>query len=356
MRIILLIDMDYFFVACEELKDPSLKDKPAAVTTGSDREGSKGVIMTCNYPARKFGIHSGMGANQALALYPELMLLKEDFKFYEEKSAEVASLLKKHSGLVEQVSIDESFVDVSDKASTFEEGVEYAKSIKDDINKATGLPCSIGIGPNKLMAKMACDAAKPDGIKLVKQEEARDFLANLPVGKLYGIGSKTADKLATMGITSVKQLSQANKMQLMDMFGTFGLDMYNCANGVDDSEVVSEYETKSIGREKTLRRDSADSNDIIPVLKALSQEVFGEAKSQGYSFKVVTLKMRYPDFSERIKSKTMKMSDSPAEIEKVATELFSKYRDKGAKLRKVGVRISGLVKSRSQRNMSDFFA
>ena len=354
MRFILLIDMDYFFVACEELKDPSLKDKPAAVTTGSDREGSKGVIMTCNYPARKFGVRSGISANQALGMCKDLVLLKEDFKFYEEKSAQVASIIRKYSNLAEQVSIDESFVDISDKVSTYEQGVKYAEAIKRDIRSLSGLPCSIGIGPNKLIAKMACDAAKPDGIRLVRQEEAKSFLSEMPVGNLYGVGRKTVDKLAGLGIATVKDLTSANKMKLMDKFGVFGLEMHNYANGIDNDEVVSEYETKSISRESTLKKDTGDDKDILPVLRALSREVFEEAKRQSYSFKVVTLKMRYPDFSEHLKSKTLKMSGSETDISRAAEELFAKYHSKEAKLRKIGVRISCLVKSKSQRSMSDF--
>ncbi len=355
MRMILLIDMDYFFAACEELKDPGLKEKPVAVTTESQREGSRGVVMTCNYPARKFGIHSGMGANQALRLCEELVLLKEDFKFYEQKSAEIFSIIKKYSTLMEPMSIDEVFVDISDRVAGYEEGLAYAKTIKDDINNTARLPCSIGVGPNKLISKMACDATKPDGIMLVRQENARAFLSELPVGKLYGIGSKTADRLGVMNIRTVKELAASNKMQLMEKFGTFGLEMHNYANGIDESEVVSEYETKSVGREKTLKRDSSSEEDALPVLKELSKEVFEEARTQGYTFKVITLKIRYSDFRDNLKSRTVKPSNSGEEIEKTVIDLYSKYRDKGLKIRKLGVRISGLIKSKSQRSMSEFF-
>ncbi len=356
MRFILLIDMDYFFVACEELKDPSLKDKPAAVTTGSDREGSKGVIMTCNYPARKFGVRSGISANQALGMCKDLVLLKEDFKFYEEKSAQVASIIRKYSNLAEQVSIDESFVDISDKVSTYEQGVKYAEAIKRDIRSLSGLPCSIGIGPNKLIAKMACDAAKPDGIRLVRQEEAKSFLSIMPVDKLYGIGGKTAEKLSFIGIKTAAQLAASNKMQLIEKFGIFGLEIYNTANGIDDSDVVSDYETKSIGRERTLKKDSNDDGEIIPVIKELSKEVFKEAKSQGFSFKVITIKIRYADFTEHLKSRTVKTSNSAEDIERVASEMYMKYRTQTMKIRKLGVRISGLTKIKSQRSMSEFFS
>ncbi len=355
MRTIFLIDMDYFFVACEELKNPSLREKPTAVTTVSNREGSKGVIMTCNYVARKSGVHSGMSANKALGMCSDIILLNEDFKFYEQKSAEVASIVKRFSNITEQVSIDELFVDASDKAATYDTALEYAKTIKEEINKSAGLPCSIGIGPNKLMAKMACDAAKPNGIKLVRQEEAKAFLSDLPVSKLYGIGAKTAGKLTGMNIKKVGDIASSNKMVLMDKFGTFGLEMHNYANGIDDSEVVSEYEAKSIGMERTLYKDTDSSDDILPVLRSLSHKVYEEAKNRGYSFKVVTIKMRYPDFSERMKSKTLKMSSNESDIEKAAEELFTRYHVSGTKLRKIGVRISGLEKSRSQRNISEFF-
>ncbi len=184
MRFILLIDMDYFFAACEELKNPELKEKPIAVVTDTYREGSKGVIMTCNYNARKFGVRSGMPASTGIILCKDLLLVKEEFKFYQEKSKEVFDIVKGFSSTVEQVSVDEAYVEISEKVSSYEEAFSYAKQLKEAITSKTKLPCTIGISVNKLMAKMACDAAKPNGLKLVKHEEAKEFLSKLPVGKL----------------------------------------------------------------------------------------------------------------------------------------------------------------------------
>ncbi len=355
MRLILLIDMDYFFAACEELRNPALKEKSIAVVTDTHREGSKGVIMTCNYEARKYGIKSGMPAAQGLALNPKLMLIKEDFKFYEEKSIEVMGVIRKYSNKVEQVSVDEAFIDVSELVASYDAAQQVALKLKLEINTKLGLPCSIGIGSNKLVAKMACDAAKPNGIRLVKQEEAKEFLSQLPVGKLYGIGTKTKEKLEAMNIKTVGELASSNKMLLMQHLGnSMGLEIYNYANAVDESEVVTEYETKSIGRERTLKKDTTDENEVIPVITELSKEVLLEAKKEEYLFKVVTVKMRYLDFSDHLKSKTIKSSNNLEDLQKTAIELFKKYVNKEKPLRKIGVRISGLTKGTKQKGLGLF--
>ena len=347
--------MDYFFAACEELKNPELKEKPIAIVTDTHREGSKGVIMTCNYVARKYGVRSAMPASQGLILCKELVTIKEDFKFYEEKSAEIASIIKSFSKKVEQVSIDESFVDISDVVSSYDEAAAYAELLKNSINDKAKLPCSVGIGPNKLMAKMACDAAKPNGLKLVKQEDAKEFLANLPVGKLYGIGEKTREKLEVMKIKTVGELASSNKMLLMEHLGnSMGLELYNYANGIDESNIITEYETKSIGRERTLKKDTINKEEIIPVLNNLCTEVFNEAKKDEYSFKTITLKMRYTDFTDHLKSKTIKSSNNIEDLEKASTELLIHYLNKEKPLRKVGIRISGLTKGNKQKGINMF--
>ena len=355
MRFILLIDMDYFFAACEELKNPELKEKPIAVVTDTYREGSKGVIMTCNYNARKFGVRSGMPASTGIILCKDLLLVKEEFKFYQEKSKEVFDIVKGFSSTVEQVSVDEAYVEISEKVSSYEEAFSYAKQLKEAITSKTKLPCTIGISVNKLMAKMACDAAKPNGLKLVKHEEAKEFLSKLPVGKLYGVGEKTKERLEAMNIKTVGDIASTNKMLLMERLGnSLGLDIYNYANGIDESDVITEYETKSIGRERTLKNDTTTEEDVVPIIKELSKEVIEEAKKEEYLFKIITVKMRYNDFSDHLKSKTIKSSNNIEDLQKTAIELFKRYVNKEKPLRKVGVRISGLSKGTKQKGLGMF--
>ena len=355
MKIICLIDMDYFFAACEELRKPELKEKSIAVVTDTSREGSKGVIMTCNYNARKFGVRSGMPASVGLNLCKDLLLIKEDFKFYEEKSKEVFEIVKGFSSKVEQVSVDEAYVEISDKVSSYEQALSYAKQIKETITSKTKLPCTIGVGVNKLIAKMACDAAKPNGLKLVKQEEAKEFLSKLLVGKLYGVGEKTRERLEAMHIKTVGELASTNKMLLMEHLGnSMGLEIYNYANGIDESDVITEYETKSIGRERTLKNNTTNEEDVLPIIKELSKEVIEEAKKEEYLFKIITVKMRYNDFSDHLKSKTIKSSNNIDDLQKNAIELFKRYVNKEKPLRKVGVRISGLSKGTKQKGIGMF--
>lgn len=355
MRFILLIDMDYFFAACEELKDPKLKEKPIAVVTDTYREGSKGVIMTCNYVARKFGVRSGMPASTGLNLCKDLLLIKEDFKFYEEKSKEVFKLVREVADKIEEVSIDEAYVDITEKVDSYEEAYACAERIKGLITSNTKLPCTIGISTNKLMAKMACDAAKPNGLKLVKQEEAKEFLSKLKVGKLYGVGEKTKERLEAMDIKTVGDLASASKQLLIEHLGSsMGSEIYNYANGIDESEVITEYETKSIGRERTLRKDTTNEEDILPVLVELCKEVFNESKKEEYLFKTITVKMRYNDFTDHLKGKTIKPSNNLSDLERVSKELLIHYLNKEKPLRKVGVRISGLSKRTNQKGLGMF--
>ncbi|MEM3228470.1 MAG: DNA polymerase IV, partial [Candidatus Micrarchaeaceae archaeon] len=186
MRIIMLIDMDSFFVACEELRRPEIRGKPVIV--GADPKGGsgRGVVSTASYEARKYGIRSGMPISAAYRLKKDAIFLPVDEPYYESVSEKVMAVIRGFSEKFEQVSVDEAYIDVSEKIKDYDSAMAYAKSIKERMLKETGLRCSIGIGPNKLIAKMACEASKPDGIKLVKEDEAKKFLADMPIEKLYG--------------------------------------------------------------------------------------------------------------------------------------------------------------------------
>ncbi|MDE1856260.1 MAG: DNA polymerase IV [Candidatus Micrarchaeota archaeon] len=355
MRIILLVDMDYFFAACEELRHPEYMGKPLVV--GADPKGGsgRGVVSTCNYAARKFGIHSAMPISMAYRLKKDAIFVPVDYNYYEKMSNQVMQVIKSYSTKFEQVSIDEAFADISAKVEDYAKAVEYAKSLKEKIKAETGLPCSIGISSNKLMAKMACEAGKPDGIKLVKQEDAAKFLSPLPVGKLYGVGNKTKERLESMGFKTIGGLAKANVANLVGTFGVWGAELHKSANGIGDDVIVENYEIKSIGRERTFETDTIDQDKIVAMLKSISSEVYDDVKRQGVSFKTVTIKIRYHDFTEYLKSRSLgHYSDEPGEIIDNALKLFYAFAEKGKRIRKIGVRVSSFSKRQGQRRIGEF--
>ena len=338
------MDMDYFYAACEELRRSGINDKPVIVGADPKQGKGRGVVMTCNYNARKYGIHSAMPISIAYRIKPDALFLPMDYPYYEEISGKVMQILKRFADDFEQVSIDEAYLDISSKAETFEMAAEYAKGIKDSVKREIGLNCSIGISFNRLLAKMASDAAKPNGIKVVKENEVHKFLDTMPVGKLYSVGEKTKERLVSMGYDTVGKLSKANKMALMAEFGRVGLELYNYANGIDESRLQHEMQAKSIGREMTFDADTHDRDEIERGMKRLSDEVAMEVNKAGFIFRNVTIKLRYSDFSEKLKSRAVKPSSSADEIYETAVKLYMANVEKGRKLRKIGVRVSGLMK------------
>ena len=350
----MLIDMDYFFVACEELRRPEIRDKPAIVGFDPKQGDGRGVVMTCNYLARKFGIKSGMPISTAYKIKPDAVYLPIDYDYYEKMSKEAMGVAKRYADRFEQVSIDEAYIEVSGKSIDYDSAVEYAKKIKESINGETGLPCTIGISTNKLMAKMACEAGKPDGIKLVKEGEAREFLKGKGLDDLYGIGRKTKEKLEAMGYKTVGDLAKANTMELMEKFGSYGVEMQKSANGIDASKVEENYEVKAIGREKTFERDTMERAVALAAIRELSNEVIKEVQKAELSFKVVTVKMRYADFTEHLKSRSIRRSDQYDDLVSTAMDLYSKYASRMKRIRKIGVRVSDLGKEKGQKKINSF--
>lgn len=336
--------MDYFYAACEELRREGIKDKPVIVGADPKQGKGRGVVMTCNYHARKYGIRSAMPISIAYRIKPDAVFLPMDYPYYEEISGKVMRILKGFADDFEQVSIDEAYLDISNKVETFEAAERYADGIKESVKKEIGLNCSIGVSFNKLLAKMASDAAKPNGIKVVKEGDVHAFLDGMPVGKLYSVGEKTGERLVSMGYDTVGKLSKANKMELMAEFGSIGLELHNYANGIDESPLQREMQAKSIGREMTFEADTYDREEIEKGMKRLSDEVAMEVNKAGFVFRNVTIKLRYSDFSEKLKGRAVKPSSNADELYETAVKLYLVNVEKGRKLRKIGVRVSGLMK------------
>lgn len=351
MRIIMLIDMDYFYVACEELRHPEIKDKPAVV--GMDpRDGKgRGVVMTCNYLAREFGIHSGMPISMAYKAKSDAIFLPVDFDYYEKVSKGIMDLIKPYGTKFEQVSVDEAFIDATGKVSDYTGAQILAKRIHDRILSEIGIRCSIGIGPNKLISKMACEKAKPNGIKLVKEEDVKGFISGMDVESLYGIGSKTAQRLRKMGYATAAQLAKANEMKLIDEFGMFGHEAIMFANGIDEREVTENYDIKSIGRELTFEENTNDEKEVEKTIEKLSAEVMKEVAKNQVSFKTVTLKLRYGDFTEHIHSKSIRLTNEMTAIVDTCKELYKRSVDVTRKVRKIGVRVSNFTSYKGQRKI-----
>jgi DNA polymerase IV (DinB-like DNA polymerase) len=234
-RIILHVDMDSFFASIEAREHPEYRGRPLVV--GADPKGGKGrgVVSTASYEARKFGIRSGMPISRAFALCPDAVYLPPDFPLYVRVSGEVMEILRAYSGHLHQVSIDEAFLDIS-PAGGYAGAGELARRIKAEIREKEGLTCSIGIGPSRIVAKIASDLRKPDGLTVVEPDQVLDFLAPLPVGRIPGIGKKTGAELARMGIRTIGELREADVQSLQSRFGRWGIHMHELANGRDVHE------------------------------------------------------------------------------------------------------------------------
>ncbi|MDI6807213.1 MAG: DNA polymerase IV [Candidatus Aenigmarchaeota archaeon] len=340
-RIIFHIDMDAFFPSIEQREHPEYRNMPVIV--GADPKKGRGVVSSPSYEARKFGIKSGMPISKAWKLCPQAMYLPVNFRLYEKVSSRIINILRKYAEKFEQVSIDECYLDVSKKVKGFEEAKELAFSIKKEILEKEVLTCSIGIAPNKLVAKIASDFQKPDGLTLVKPEEVKNFISPLPVDKIPGIGRKTKRALEEMKIKTIGELAKTNVSLLTENFGKIGIYFHLAANGIDESEVEEEYEVKSIGREHTFEKDTEDVNLIHRTLEELAGEVYEEVKASNYMFKTVTIKVRYEDFETHTHAKTLNFfTDMLGEMVKIGKELLEPFLYSERRIRLIGIRVSKL--------------
>ena len=352
MRVIFHLDMDHFYTAVEERERPEIKGKPVVV--GSDpKEGKgRGVVSTSNYEARASGVRSGMPIFQAWQLCPRAVYLPPNFPLYIRVSDEIMAIARKYAGRFEQWGIDEAFLDVSDKVSSYAEVEALARQIKQEIKEKEGLTASIGVGPNKLVAKVASDFQKPDGLTVVKETEVEKFLAPLPVRKLLWVGRKTEAKLKELGVNTIGDLARYDPTALSSMFGAAGLQMHLMAKGIDRSEVEERMGVKSISHETAFEEDTADTTIIFQALDALCEDVLKETIDQQLLFKTVTVKIRYQGFETHTRSKTLPfLTNRLRDLQKTVNELLFANLGKERKVRLIGVRVSSLVSGEKQRTL-----
>ena len=300
-RKIIHIDLDAFFASVEQMDNPHLKSKPVIVG-GSVEE--RGVVSTASYEARAFGVHSAQPMAQARKLCPQGIFLPVRMDRYQKISHRIRDILSSYTPKVELASIDEAFLDVTDCEHLFGQAEDIAREIQNRIKKEVGLGCSVGVAPNKFLAKLASDFHKPNGLVVIKEKDKEQFLTDLPVGQIGGVGKVTEKKLHQMGIDTIGELRKLSYSQLQHALGKWGTRLYNLCRGVDKSPVVARKKIKSMGSEFTFPQDISDRKTLEKTLYRLSTEVAARLRSKALWARSIQLKVRFSDFTTITRSQT----------------------------------------------------
>ena len=320
IRAIIHLDLDAFFCSVEVLKNPKLSGKPIVV---GGKPEQRGVVAAASYPARKFGIHSAMPMSRAKRLCKELIILPPNFKSYKTYSTIVMKILEQETDLIEQISVDEAFMDVTSRISDWGQTVDIAKNLQNKLSVNIGLSSSVGVATNKMIAKMASDYDKPNGLTVVLPGEEKSFLAQLKPQNISGIGPKMAEKLSEMNVNTIRELAKIPLNILEAKFGKIGTAMAQWAQGIDDRPVQVSREIKSISNERTFPKDISSKNELIMVLTQLCEKVSSRLNDKKLSAKRVFIKLRYYDFDTHTTQKSLsEPTDSLETITDVAKELF----------------------------------
>ncbi len=345
-RVVIHIDMDAFFASVELKRRPELAGRPVVVG-GSGDPASRGVVSAASYEARRYGIRSGTPLKRAARLCPEAVFLPVDFEAYERESERFMAILREYTDLVESFGLDEAFVElrVGRDEDPLERSVSVAREIKRRVREELGLSCSVGVAPNKLLAKLASGMRKPDGFFVIRKEEVTRVLRNMDVRRLWGVGPKTEKRLHFLGIRTIGDLAGVPLQHLVGNFGpVLGRMLHEHARGIDDSPVVPFHEPGSMSREVTFERDTGDLYFIKETLYELTKDVVKRLREEGYRAGNVTIKVRYADFQTITRSSTFPSpTESMNDIWIKVLELLGRV-DLAKKVRLVGVKVAGLEK------------
>lgn len=340
MRKIIHVDMDAFFASVEQRDTPSLLDKPVVV---GGRPDSRGVVAACSYEARKFGVRSAMPCSQAYRLCPEAIFVKPRFEAYREVSQQIHEVFVEFTDIIEPLSLDEAFLDVSNCTDYQGSATLIANEVRQRIKRKTRLTASAGVSYNKFLAKIASDMNKPDGLYLIEPEHAEAFIEQLDVRKFFGVGKVTEAKMHRHGIYTGKDLKNHSEAELTHIFGKSGSHYYHIARGIDERPVRQSRTRKSIGKETTFGEDITDMKHIWSIIDKLSASVIKVLKAKELTAKTVTLKVKYNDFQQITRSKTLQyeLSDTQALVG-CLPELIEKTELGRRSIRLLGVSLSSL--------------
>jgi len=334
-RAIVHLDLDAFFASVEVLENPSLAGKPVLV---GGRPGGRGVVTAASYPARAFGVRSAMPTFRALQLCPQAIVVPPRHRLYGEYSRRVMAILRQATPLMQQVSIDEAFLDLSEQISVWGDAAELARRLQGRVREEVGLSASLGVATNKLVAKVASDRDKPGGLTVVRPGEEASFLAPLPVKVLWGVGPVTADRLGDIGVMTVGDLAKMSEEELRVSFGSHGASMARRARGIDDGPVVTERRAKSVGQERTFSHDLRDLHPLKVELWRLSQGVARRLKRHEAAAGCVALKLRYADFETLSRQMSLAVpTDEEVEIYRASLVLLERAWEAGRPVRLLGV-------------------
>lgn len=335
------VDMDAFFAAVEQRDNPELRGKPVMI--GGDDPTSRGVVSTCSYEARKYGVHSAMPLREAHRRCPHGIFIRGRYRKYEQVGKEIRQIFRRFTPLVEPLSIDEAFLDVKGCERLFGNSVEIGYKIKKAIQDELNLTGSVGVAPNKFLAKLASDLEKPDGFTVITKDRMQDILWPLPVTKLWGVGEKTAAYLASKGIKTIGMLAKLDPDILRSNLGKMGEGLHFLANGIDHRKVETSYGTKSLGNEITFKEDSSDLEFIETTFLELAEQVGRRLRKSDLSGRTINIKLRYSNFKTITRSKTLnRATNSTQTIYEMAIELFRSTDIYNKSFRLVGLSLSNL--------------
>jgi DNA polymerase IV len=339
-RKIIHVDMDAFFASVEQRENPELQGK--AIAVGRDEE--RGVVSTASYEARKFGVHSAMSIQVAKRMCPNLIIVPSHYDLYKKVSAQVHDIFREYTDLIEPISIDEAFLDVTVNKYNIELAVDIAKEIKQKIKDRLHLTASAGVSYNKFLAKIASEYRKPDGLFVIHPDRAMSFIEKLPIENFWGVGRKTAEKMHFIGIFNGAQLLTCSQKHLTEVFGKAGTIYYNFARGIDQRVVEPYRERKSVGCEQTFAKDLYDNVEIVIELYHIVIELIERLHKSEFRGRTLTLKIKYSDFSQITRRTTSNnILFEKKNILPLAKSLMRQVNNEGKRIRLLGLSVSNTV-------------